>query len=83
MYCYDRNITNETYVTKEKWPLIKVKHEYEEKTTFTWQKFQMVIKKSVSKSVLWTDRDHSMMLDSISISFFNIKSPKKNILSTD
>lgn len=72
---------NESYVTKEKWRLIKVKHEYEEKTTFTWQKFQMVIKKSVSKSVLWTDRDHSMMLDSTS--FFNIKSPKKNILSTD
>ena len=54
MYCYDRNIMNESYITKEKWCLIKVKHEYKEKTTFTWQKFQMAIKKSVSKPVLWT-----------------------------
>lgn len=77
MCCYDRNIMNESYITKQKWYLIKVKHEYKEKTT----KFQMVIKKSVSKPDLWTDRDHSMMVDSTS--FFNIKSPRRNLLSTD
>lgn len=81
MCCYDRNIMNESYITKQKWYLFKVNHEYKKKTTFTWQKFQMVIKKSVSKSDLWTDRDHSMMVNSTS--FFNIKSPRRNILSTD